>query len=871
MHRTYKIIGILFFFSFAFISAYAQELAVPSAKSGSKTSTLALNTSKRQTCSCEAQPAPAVTSGDAYTDLPDTSVSPTSGHPKYLDSSLLIDERINDLLPRMTLQEKIIQLCDDWGSKGIPRLKIPAMLKTEGLHGQSYSTGATIFPMPIEMASTFDTSLIYQVGETTAVEAKAANLRASWSPVLDVARDARWGRVEETYGEDPYLVSRMGVAWIKGFQSQDMIAIPKHFAGHGEPLGGRDSHDVGLSQRVMRNIHLVSFRAAIEEAHAGGVMAAYSSWSGVPNNASQTLLQKVLREEWGFKGIVVSDCGAVQNLKIKQSVVGNLEDACRLAILAGVDINCGSAFKEALQSAVQKGMLKESDLDPNVKAVLRAKFKLGLFEHPGSPKMVWTKLPAYDTPSHRALAKKVAEEGIVLLKNENHLLPLKKDIKSIAVIGPDANLAQLGDYSATPSPGQLVTVLQGIKSHVSADTKVLYAKGCDVGSKDTSGMAEAVRTASQADVVVLVVGDNSRKEGGEITSGENYDGATLKIPGMQPQLIKAIAATGKPIVLVLVNGKPFVLSWEAKHIPAIVESWYPGEEGGGATADILFGDANPSGKLPITFPRSVGQLPLNYDYQPSGRKYAYYDMPFTPLYRFGYGLSYTSFRYSNLQISKKPDNPGFVTVSVDVQNTGQRAGDDIVQLYLTDVVSSVLTPVIALKGVSRISLESGEKKTVSFQLTPYQLSLLNADMKRVVEPGAFRVHVGGASPEPPAGDDEHKQKIGFTDPDQGISGSFDEPERYKASFYYSLELPHRKIAKGEVFPVTVKVNNKGNLLDVAKFKLFGTNEKLGDYRFEIAPGQSKAHTFMVSLQEAGIRHLVLIAGNKMISGEVKIK
>lgn len=792
--------------------------------------------------------------------------------PKYLDPALPIEERIDDLLPRMTLSDKIIQLSDNWGSKGIPRLKIPAMLKTEGLHGQSYSTGATIFPQPIAMASTFDTTLIGEVGHVTAVEAKAANLRCSWSPVLDVARDARWGRVEETYGEDPYLVSRMGVAWIKGFQSEHMIAIPKHFAGHGEPLGGRDSHDVGLSDRVMRNIHLVPFRAAIEEAHAGGVMAAYSTWNGVPDNASMALLQKILREEWDFDGIVVSDCGGPENLLTKQSVVNNLEEASRLAILAGVDIECGNVYAQSIAMAVRNGTLSESDLAPNVRRVLRTKFKLGLFENPGPPDMVWDKLPVYDGPEHRAIARQVAVEGAVLLKNDHQLLPLRKDLGMIAVIGPNADMAQTGDYSAKPAPGQLVTVLQGIRSHISANTHVLFAKGCGVQSADTSGFLAAIEAAKKADVVVMVMGDFSTREynDGQLkesaTTGENVDGATLEIPGMQRRLIKAISAIGKPVVLVLVNGKPFTLSWEAENIPAILETWYPGEEGGNATADLLFGDRNPSGRLPITFPRHAGQLPLHYDYEPSGRRYNYYDMPFTPLYRFGYGLSYTQFNYSNLTVSQQPDNPGFVTVSADIENIGDRDGDDVAQLYVTDLVTPVITPVIALKGIRRISLKKGEKATVSFLLTPYQLSQLNADMARVLEPGKFRIHVGGASPEPPEGTDNHKQKIGFKDPSQGISGEFSIKTKYQADFTMDIKAPGQ-VQGGQPFPVTLTIKNQGNLTDMITAKLYG-EELIGDHHFEIAPGETRSFTFTAVLFRSGPRHLTLIAGTKILSTDI---
>ncbi|MDB6016292.1 MAG: beta-glucosidase [Pedosphaera sp.] len=715
----------------------------------------------------------------------------------------------------------------------------------------------------IEMASTFDPDLIHQVGKATAVEAKAANLHASWSPVLDVARDARWGRVEETYGEDPFLVSRMGVAWIEGFQSEGMIAVAKHFAGHGEPLGGRDSNDTGLSDRTMRNIHLIPFRAAVEEAHLGGVMAAYSTWDATPNNASHELLQNILREEWNFDGIVVSDCGGPENFFDKQSTVTNYEEACQLAILAGVDNECGQAFKKYLTAAVHDDLLKETDLDVNVRRILAAKFKLGLFENPGSPNMVWDKLTAYDTPEHRALAREVAVEGSVLLKNEGRLLPLNKDIKTIAVIGPSANEAQTGDYSAKPGPDQLVTVLQGVKSHVGPATKVLYAQGCDYLSDNTNKFAEAVEIARQADSVILVVGDSSH---GKSTSGENLDGATLEIPGVQRELIKAIQATGKPVVLVLVNGKPFTLVWESENIPAILETWYPGEEGGDATADLIFGDRNPSGRLPITFPRSIGQLPLRYDYLPTGRNYSYYDMPFTPLYRFGYGLSYTAFKNSNLTTVSHGD--GSVTIAADVENTGDRDGDEVTQLYLTDVYTSVITPIMELKGVHRISLKKGKKQTVTFELTPYQLSLLNADMKRVVEPGTFRVHVGGASPEPPTGSDHHKEHLGFTDPVQGIPGEFRMTQKYQADFKYDLNLPDGAY-KDETSPAIVTITNAGNLLDVAEVKLFG-DCLLATHRFEIAPGATRSFVFKISLSKTGSQTLTTIVGNKAVSHVVQV-
>src|SRR5882757_7361719 len=764
---------------------------------------------------------------------------------KYLDPNVQIEQRIDDLLQHMTIEEKASQVSDSWGSQGVPRLGIPSLLKTEGLHSQSYSTGATIFPQPISMAATFDPELIGKVGNQTAIEAKAAHLRASWSPVLDVVRDIRWGRTEETYGESPYLVSRMGVAWINGFQGEGMIAVPKHFAGHGQPTGGRDSQDIGLSDRVMREIHLPSFRAAVEEAHAGGIMAAYGTWGGVPDNASIMLLQKILRQEWGFDGMVVSDCGGPEHFLSKHSVVQTPEEGVALAAAAGVNMECGSLYKTAMAKAVAGGFVTEAQLDAVVRPTLRTKFRLGLFDNPTSAKMIWDKLPEYDTAESRELARKVEIEGAVLLQNDSHVLPLRKNLKTIAVIGPNADLAQTGDYSPKPAPNQLITVLQGIRSHVGPNTQVLYAPGLATPlSTDTSKFDDAIAIAKKADVVVLVVGDNSHPGGGEQTTGENRDGATLDFPGAQRGLIKAIAAAGMPVVLVIVNGKPFTLDWEAGHIPGILVTWYPGEEGGDATADLLFGDRNPSGRLPITWPRSSGQLPLTYDYHPSGRGYDYYDMPFAPQYRFGYGLSYTQFKYSNLRITPRENDPGFVTVSANVQNVGNRDGDEVAQLYLTDEIASVSTPVIELQGIRRVSLKAGETGRVTFELTPYQLSLLDVNMVRRVEPGRFRVHVGGLSPDVPKDiNQDRKAKIGFYDSQDGVSGELTEPKPYSAHFVYALNTPE-KAESGQSFVSTVTVKNDGDLTDVTEAKLYDSVE-LASWSFELKPGEEKTHIFEV--------------------------
>jgi beta-glucosidase len=792
-----------------------------------------------------------------------TAPSVAQQNAKYLDPGIPIEDRIDDLLPRMTIDEKVSQIVDAWGSAGIQRFNVPALLKTEGLHSQSYSTGATLFPQPIAMAATFDSDLTQKVGRQTAVEAKAAHLRASWAPVLDVVRDVRWGRTEETYGESTYLVSRIGVAWIAGFQGEGMVAVPKHFAGHGQPMGGRDSQDIVLSDRTMREIHLPSFRAAVEEAHAGGIMAAYGLWDGVPDNASTTLLQKILRQEWGFDGMVVSDCGAPEHFLSKHAVVKTQEEGVALAVAAGVNMECGGLYKAAMAKAVADGFVTEAQLDAVVRPMLRTKFRLGLFDNPTPDKMIWDKLPEYDTAQSRELARKVEIEGAVLLQNDSHVLPLRKDTKTIAAIGPNADLAQTGDYSPKPAPGQLTTVLQGIRSHAGPNTQVLYAPGLATPlSTDTSKFGEAVAVAKKADVVVLVVGDNSRPGGGEQTTGENRDGATLDFPGAQRDLIKAVSAAGTPVVLVIVNGKPFILDWESGHIPDILVTWYPGEEGGNATADLLFGGQNPSGRLPITWHRSPGQLPLNYDYHPSGRGYSYSDLLFTPQYRFGYGLSYTKFQYSDLRINSKDGDPGFVSVSADVRNVGDRDGDEVAQLYITDEIASVSTPVIELEGIKRISLRAGEEGRVTFDLTPYQLSLLDADMVRRVEPGIFRIHVGGASPDVPKDiNQDRKAKVGFSDPENGISREFTESKPYAAHFAYKLDLPE-KASSGQPFAATVTVKNDGNLTDVTEAKLYDSVE-LASWRFELKPGEEKTHAFDVSVYKPG--DMALVAGSQIIT------
>lgn len=786
--------------------------------------------------------------------------------PIYKDKSQPINVRVNDLLSRMTDEEKVRELSEDWGIPRNDRLGIPPLSKAEAVHGFGYGTGATIFPQAIGLAATWDTGMAGQVGDVTAQECVEANTFQAWCPVLDVARDPRWGRMEETYGEDPYLVSRMGVSWIEAYQSHGLIATPKHFAAHGGPLGGRDSNDVGYSERVMREVYLVPFRAAFEEAKAGSVMNAYSTWTdGLPCAESQDLLFGILRQEWGFDGFVVSDCGSIGNMDSKFGVAFDNTDAAREAIEAGVSCNCGDTYKNYLLKAVQSGQVSHKDLDFAVGRILATIFKLGLFDRNVPPtQWDWQKNPGWDSPIHRQVALNEARESVVLLKNTG-VLPLSKSIGSIAVIGPNADEVQTGDYSAKAKPGQLVSVLAGIKKAVSPNTVVRYAKGCDQTGPSTDGFDEAVKAAQASDVAVLVLGDKS-----EVTSGENHDRADLDLPGVQEQLLEAVAATGKPIVLVLVTGKPATIGWAAEHVPAILATWFPGEEGGDAAADVLFGDYDPAGRLPVTFPRSSDQLPLYYNYKPSGRAYDYLDMTSKPLYRFGYGLSYTTFRYSNLRIAPQASPGGNYTVSADIRNTGAKDGDEVPQLYISHTVSSVVTPIMELKGFQRVPLKAGETKTVTFTLTPYDLSVLDKNMDRVLETGPVKIMVGGSSPEPLSDGDGQKRKVGYHDDAQGVVGELDIKAPLAARFSYRIDAP-KSAKKAAPFHAAVRIANSGDMTDVGEVQLFLNGSAVGSQRFEANPGQTKALDFTITPAQSGDAVLTAVARHALVSRTVRVR
>jgi len=802
-----------------------------------------------------------------------------------------------------------------YDAPAIERLGIPKYnWWNECLHGVGRAGVATVFPQAIGLAATWNTELMYRVAVAISDEARAKHheaLRQSireiytgltfWSPNINIFRDPRWGRGQETYGEDPYLTARMGVAFVKGLQGDDprylkLVATPKHYAVHSGPEPDRHHFDARADERDLRETYLPAFKACVKEAKAVSVMGAYNRTNGEPCCASPTLLENILRQEWGFDGYVVSDCWAILDIYQHHKVVETAEEAAALAVKAGCDLNCGTTYP-ALHEAVAKGLIDEATIDRAVKRLFTARFRLGMFDPPEEVGYAQIPYEVNDCPEHRALALRAARESIVLLKNEDNLLPLSKDLQSIAVIGPNADDLQvlLGNYNGTPS--RATTPLEGIRKKVSPATKLYYARGCEtaegvpplsvvpstclrpvdadanqtgltaayydniefegepalsrvdpavdfvwkgttpltgrmgdafavrwtgslvppvtgtykLGVSGLSGYAlyldgklivdywgihhpitrtkeveleagrfyslrldyvnrgsdpqvqllwsvpgadyltEAVEAAQKAEVVIMMMGLSPALEGEEMpVQVEGFvggDRTDIQLPRPQEELLRRIHALGKPMVLVLLNGSALAVNWAAENIPAIVEAWYPGQAGGDAIADVLFGDYNPGGRLPITFYKSVEDLPPFEDYRMEGHTYRYFRGE--PLFPFGFGLGYTPFVYSDLQLSAKmitPSEP--LTLSVEVQNVGQHASDEVAQLYVSDVTASVPVPIRQLQGFERIHLEPGETKRVTFTLTPRQLSLIDDEGRRVIEPGEFQVAVGGRQPRP---------------------------------------------------------------------------------------------------------------------------
>lgn len=635
------------------------------------------------------------------------------------------------------------------------RLGIPAMVHEECLSG-FMADGATVFPQAIGLASTWNPDAIKTMTEVIRQQMRAVGAHQGLSPVLDVARDPRWGRVEETFGEDSYLVACMATAYVKGLQGDDLkngiYATLKHFAGHSFSEGGRNCAPVHIGPREFWDIFLFPFAAAIHEADAKSVMNAYHDIDGIPCAASRKLLTDILRGQLGFDGIVVSDYDAIDRLRKAHFTAKDKKEAGVQALEAGIDVELPKmdCYGEPLMEAVKEGLISEATIDESVERVLKAKAELGLFDDIYVD--VDSVMSVFETPEQRELSCEIARQAIVLLKNDNNILPLDKNIKSIAVVGPNADNMRnmLGDYvfMAHRSYGKgsvrIVTALDGIKNKVGSSCNVIYAKGCDVVDPSTDGFAEAVEAAQASEAVIAVVGDNSGIFG-KGTSGENDDRTDITLPGVQLQLLEALKATGKPVITVLVNGRAFAAKEIAENSTALLEAWYPGEEGGNAIADILFGDYNPAGRLPISLPTKVGQIPINYNLKPA----SYIDYIFDetkPAFAFGYGLSYTTFEYSDLRLSEKTiPAAGEINISCKVTNVGKTAGDEVVQLYIRDEVSSIVRPVKELKGFKRISLNPGETKEVTFTLYADQLAFHDKDMNLVVEPGTFKVMVGGAS------------------------------------------------------------------------------------------------------------------------------
>ena len=649
------------------------------------------------------------------------------------------------------------------------RLGIPVIFHEECLHGLA-ARDATSFPQPIGLGATFNPALVEQLFTLTAHEARVRGTHQALTPVVDVARDARWGRVEETYGEDPYLNTRLGVAAVRGFQGdatfrnkERVIATLKHFAAHGQPESGMNCAPANVSERLLRETFLLPFRDVLREAGAISVMASYNEIDGVPSHANKWLLRDVLRKEWGFKGFVVSDYYAIWELGYRPDTHGHFvakdkQEACRLAVEAGVNIELPEPdCYQHLVELVRKGALKEKQLDDLVAPMLHWKFQMGLFDDPYVDPQEAERVVGCE--AHRALALQAARETITLLKNENQIAPLDPSrLSSIAVIGPNAHRPLLGGYSGLPKSN--VTVLEGIQAKVGGQIKVLYSEGCRItqdGSwqqdevlpsdpaEDRRRIAEALEVAKQADVIVLAIGGN------EQTSREAWglkhmgDRTSLDLVGLQDELVDAMLATGKPVIALLFNGRPLSINQVAKSVPVIFECWYLGQECGTAVADALFGDINPGGKLPISIPRSVGHLPVFYNHKPSARRGYLWD-EVSPLFPFGFGLSYTTFKLENVRLSKKRISRNQSTqVLVDVTNTGKRAGAEVVQMYIRDCVSTVTRPVKELKGFQKVWVQPGEKKTVSLEISREALAFYDIHMNYAVEPGDFEIMVGNCS------------------------------------------------------------------------------------------------------------------------------
>ncbi len=751
--------------------------------------------------------------------LPARVSADTAGNALYRDFSQPVDVRVEDLLSRMTLAEKIGQInmpClykrelgegvkDKMeGSRrftlgrsepGIgpaggfftmanhillegpaqqakffnelqelairqTRLSIPLLQTEEGTHGLMCSLG-TIFPEGPGLGSMWNLDLIWEIYAAAAAEARAVGIQQLCTLVVEPIRDPRLGRNQEAYSEDPFFCAQMAQTIVRAVQGKDIaspenvVAVLCHYPGQSQPVSGLERGAMEISERTLREVFLPPWVAGVKKAGALGVMATYPAIDGVPVHGSEWILTRILREELGFQGLVLSEGNGIETL-LYTRLARDYQQAGALALRAGVDVGISyePGYMQDMAENIEQGLVPEALLDRAVGRILKLKFRLGLFENPSVDAARAERV--VHSSNHQELALQAARESIVLLRNKGNLLPLSKDVGSIAVIGPNADHEknQLGDYVSLTVLQEITTVLEGIRAAVAPGTKVEYVKGCEVVGTSGNEIARAREAARRAKVAVVVIGENEWRSGNKRgTDGEGYDAATLELTGLQLDLVQAVCETGTPTVVVLINGRPLAIRWIAEHIPAVVEAWLPGEKGGQAVADVLFGDCNPSGRLSVTFPRHAGQLPVYYNSKPSksywiehGWGKPYVDMNPLPLYEFGHGLSYTTFAYENLKIEPRTAGTGAtIRVSADVTNTGDRRGAEVVQLYLDDLISTVVTPVMQLRGFQKIYLRPGEKKTVSFALTPEHLALLSRHLEWVVEPGAFKVMLGHSS------------------------------------------------------------------------------------------------------------------------------
>lgn len=724
---------------------------------------------------------------------------------KYKDPSVSIPERVDDLMSRMTPEEKTAQLmqmgshmildngklnpqklhavCRDASIgffEGITmtgpqafqimndvqrymidstRLGIPVFTLSESLHG-AVNDGCTIYPQAIALGSTFNTDLSYRMASAVAEELKTLGITQTLSPVVDVCRDLRWGRVEECFGEDPLLASRMGAMQVRGYLDHGISPMLKHFGPHGAPTGGLNLSSVSCGQRELLSVFMKPFEYIVRTQQPWAVMSSYNSWDGVPNSGSPYLLTTLLRDTWGFKGYVYSDWGSIDMLSYFHHTARNNQEAALQAFGAGLDVEADINCYRHLQTLADQGKLSQADIDRAVRRVLTAKFAMGLFEYQFPTKKSFRK--NIHTPQQQALARQIAEESVVLLQNNGQLLPLDlRKLKSVALIGPNADQVQFGDYTWSRSNHDGVTLLEAFREKAGKDLRIEYAKGCDLHTDSADGISQAVAAARRCDVSIVVVGSASASLARDYTNatcGEGYDLSDMSLTGRQQELIEQVQATGKPVIVVLLAGKPFAMPWVKRHVPAILVQWYPGEQGGYALYDILFGKVNPSGKLNYSFPQSTGNMPCYYNHLPTDR--GFYHQPGQPnrpgrdyvfetpgpLWAFGHGLSYSKFEYSNLLTDKTDYAPtDTIHLSVSVRNSSPTDGKEVVQVYVRDLVSSVVTPVQELKAFAKVMIPAGQEKKVQLDVPVQDLGLYNAQMEYTVEPGQFELQVGTAS------------------------------------------------------------------------------------------------------------------------------